>query len=314
MTIPGIGDIRSAAGIIAPEAHRTPVLTCRSLNRITGAHLFFKCENFQRAGAFKFRGAYHAVSRLEPEEARRGVATHSSGNHAAALTLAASLRGLPAYIVMPENAPAIKKAAVKEYGGYITFCAPTLAAREETLAQVVQETGAVFIHPYDHPHVIAGQGTVALEVLEEVPAPDIVMTPVGGGGLLSGTSLAVKALSPATQVIGAEPAGADDAYRSFRSGVLVPSVHPQTIADGLLTSLSERTFSIIRDHTDDILTTTEENIRRALRLVLQRMKIVIEPSAAVPLAVVLEHPQVFEGKRVVIILSGGNLEVDRSYT
>ncbi len=314
MIIPGIEDIRRAAGIISPEAHRTPVLTSRSLDRITGAHLFFKCENFQRAGAFKFRGAYHAVSRLEAEEARRGVATHSSGNHAAALALAASLRGLPAYIVMPENAPAIKKAAVKEYGGHITFCAPTLDAREETLAQVVQETGAVFIHPYDHPHVIAGQGTAALEVLEEVPAPDIVMTPVGGGGLLSGTSLAVKALSPATQVIGAEPAGADDAYRSFRSGVLVPSVHPQTIADGLLTSLSERTFSIIRDHTDDILTTTEENIRKALRLILQRMKIVIEPSAAVPLAVVLEHPQVFEGKRVVIILSGGNLEVDRSYT
>ncbi len=314
MTIPGIEDIRSAAGIIAPEAHRTPVLTSRSLDRITGAHLFFKCENFQRAGAFKFRGAYHAVNRLETEEARRGVATHSSGNHAAALALAASLRGIPAYIVMPENAPAIKKAAVKEYGGHITFCAPTLAAREETLAQVVQQTGAVFIHPYDHPHVIAGQGTAALEALEEVTAPDIVMTPVGGGGLLSGTSLAVKALSPATQVIGAEPAGADDAYRSFHSGVLVPSVHPQTIADGLLTSLSERTFSIIRDHTDDILTTTEENIRRALRLVLQRMKIVIEPSAAVPLAVVLEHPQVFEGKRVVIILSGGNLEVDRSYT
>ncbi len=311
MYIPGIEDIRGAAGILSTVVHRTPVLTSRTLDRITGAQLFFKCENFQRAGAFKFRGAYHAVSRLATEEMGRGVATHSSGNHAAALALAASLRGIPAYIVMPENAPEIKKAAVKEYGGHITFCAPTLAAREETLARVVRETGAVFIHPYDHPHVIAGQGTAVLEALEEVPAPDVVITPVGGGGLLSGTSLAVKALSPATQVIGAEPAGADDACRSFRSGVLVPSVDPVTIADGLLTSLSERTFTIIRRFADDILTTGEEHIREALQLIMERMKIVVEPSAAVPLAVVLEHPDVFRGRKVVIILSGGNLEAGR---
>jgi threonine dehydratase len=242
------------------------------------------------------------------------VATHSSGNHAAALALAASLRGIPAHIVMPENAPGIKKAAVKEYGGRITFCAPTLAAREETLQEVLRETGAVFIHPYDHPHVIAGQGTAALELLEEVPEAEVVMAPVGGGGLLSGTSLTVKALSPATQVLGAEPAGADDAFRSFHSGVLIPSVDPDTIADGLLTSLSERTFTIIRRNTDDILTASEENILKALQLIMQRMKIVVEPSAAVPLAVVLEHPEKFRGKKVAIILSGGNLDPERSYT
>jgi threonine dehydratase len=312
--IPSFDDILHASKVLSGVAHRTPVMTSRLLNRLTGAMLFFKCENFQRAGAFKFRGAFHAVSRLSEEEACRGVATHSSGNHAAALALAASLRGIPAYIVMPENAPVVKKAAVKEYGGRITFCAPTLAAREETLAAVVRDTGAVFIHPYDHPHVIAGQGTAALELLKEVHDVEMVMAPVGGGGLLSGTSLTVKALSSDIRVIGAEPAGADDAYRSFHSGVLVPSVEPVTIADGLLTSLSERTFSIIRSKTDDILTASEESIRRALHLIMQRMKIVVEPSAAVPLAVVLDHPEVFTGKKVAIILSGGNLDPARSYT
>ncbi len=314
MMIPSFDDILHASKVLSGVAHRTPVMTSRLLNRLTGAMLFFKCENFQRAGAFKFRGAFHAVSRLSEEEACRGVATHSSGNHAAALALAASLRGIPAYIVMPENAPVVKKAAVKEYGGRITFCAPTLAAREETLAAVVRDTGAVFIHPYDHPHVIAGQGTAALELLKELHDVEMVMAPVGGGGLLSGTSLTVKALSSDIRVIGAEPAGADDAYRSFHSGVLVPSVEPVTIADGLLTSLSERTFSIIRSKTDDILTASEESIRRALHLIMQRMKIVVEPSAAVPLAVVLDHPEVFTGKKVAIILSGGNLDPARSYT
>jgi len=312
--IPSFDDIRRASEVLSGVAHHTPVLTSRLLDRLTGAHLFFKCENFQRAGAFKFRGAWHAVSCLEEAVARRGVATHSSGNHAAALALAASLRGLPAHIVMPEDAPAVKKAAVREYGGRITFCAPTLAAREEALAAVVRSTGAVFIHPYDHPHVIAGQGTAALELLEEVPAPDIVLAPVGGGGLLSGTALTVRALAPAARVVGAEPAGADDAARSFRAGKLIPSVRPLTIADGLLTSLSERTFLIIRDHVDDILTAGEESIRRALQLIMQRMKIVVEPSAAVPLAVVLDHPEVFRGKKVAIILSGGNLDPERSYT
>ncbi len=314
MEIPSFDDIVRASEILSGVVHRTPVMTSHLLDRITGAHLFFKCENFQRAGAFKFRGAFHAVSRLSEEEARRGVATHSSGNHAAALALAASLRGIPAHIVMPENAPEIKKAAVKEYGGRITFCEPTLAAREEALAAVVRDTGALFIHPYDHPHVIAGQGTAALELLEEVPEAEVIMTPVGGGGLLSGTSLTVKALSPVTRVIGAEPAGADDAYRSFHSGRLLPSTDPDTIADGLLTSLSERTFAIIRSRTDDILTASEESIRRALHLIMQRMKIVVEPSAAVPLAVVLDHPEVFAGKKVAIILSGGNFDTERSYT
>jgi threonine dehydratase len=312
--IPSFDDIVRASEILSGVAHRTPVMTSHLLDRITGAHLFFKCENFQRAGAFKFRGAFHAVSRLSEEEARRGVATHSSGNHAAALALAASLRGIPAHIVMPENAPEIKKAAVKEYGGRITFCVPTLAAREEALAAVVRDTGALFIHPYDHPHVIAGQGTAALELLEEVPEAEVIMTPVGGGGLLSGTSLTVKALSSVTRVIGAEPAGADDAYRSFHTGRLLPSTDPDTIADGLLTSLSERTFAIIRSRTDDILTASEESIRRALHLIMQRMKIVVEPSATVPLAVVLDHPEVFAGKKVAIILSGGNLDTERSCT
>jgi threonine dehydratase len=312
--IPSFDDVRRASELLSGVAHRTPVLTSRLLDRLTGATLFFKCENFQRAGAFKFRGAWHAVSRLGEAAVRRGVATHSSGNHAAALALAAALRGVPAHVVMPEDAPAVKVAAVKEYGGRITFCAPTLAAREETLAGVLRRTGAVFIHPYDHPHVIAGQGTAALELLEEVPAPDIVLAPVGGGGLLSGTALAVKAVAPATRVVGAEPAGADDAARSLRAGRLIPSVGPVTIADGLLTSLSERTFAIIRRHADDILTAGEESIRRAMQLIMQRMKIVVEPSAAVPLAVVLDHPELFRGKKVAVILSGGNLDPDRSYT
>jgi len=311
--LPTFEDVRSAASLLAGVAHRTPVLTSQQLDRITGAHLFFKCENFQRAGAFKFRGAYHAISRLG-EGRRVGVATHSSGNHAAALALAASLHGIPAYVVMPENAPAIKKAAVEAYGGRITFCAPTQEARERTLEEVAGRTGARFIHPYDHPHVIAGQGTAALELLEELPDPDIVLAPVGGGGLLSGTALTVRAKIPQSRIFGAEPAGADDARRSFTSGTLHPTYQPNTIADGLLTSLSERTFTLIRHNVDDILTAPDEQIIRALHLVLTRMKIVIEPSAAVPLAVILEHPEKFKGKKVGIILSGGNLDPGIKYT
>ncbi len=311
---PVFGDVLAAAGRLAGVVHRTPVLTSRQLDRLTGAHLFFKCENFQRAGAFKFRGAWHAVSRLEEQEARRGVATHSSGNHAAALALAALLRGIPAHIVMPENAPAIKRAAVEGYGATVTLCAPTLEAREHTLREVVARTGALFIHPYDHPDVIAGQGTAALEMLDQMPAPDVVMAPVGGGGLLSGTALTVRARLPHVRLYGAEPAGADDARRSLHSGTLQPSRAPRTVADGLLTSLSESTFAILRRHVDDILTADDEHILQAMRLVLTLMKIVIEPSAAVPLAVVLQHPRLFRGRRVAIILSGGNLDPDTMCT
>ncbi len=310
MSVPDLQDINRALKLIRPFIHRTPVLTSSAINDIAGSKLFFKCENFQKAGAFKFRGASHAVITLDKTGKRKGVATHSSGNHAAALALAASIHHLPSYIVMPENAPRIKKLAVAGYGARIYYCPPTLEAREQTLHKVVQETGAVFIHPYDNVRVIAGQGTVALELLEQMPSPDIIIAPVGGGGLLSGTAIAVKKLSPHTRVIGAEPAGADDAARSFHTGQLMPSVDPHTIADGLLTSLSERTFTIIRHYVDDILTAKDETIIRAMRMIWERMKIIVEPSAAVPLAVVIENPEIFNNKTTGIILSGGNADLD----
>jgi threonine dehydratase len=287
------------------------VLTSESLNTICGARLHFKCENFQKVGAFKFRGALHAVLKLTDEEAEHGVATHSSGNHAAALALAAKMRAIPAYIVMPETAPTVKQEAVRGYGARISFCRPTLEAREEAIDQVIQQTGAVFIHPYDNEKVICGQGTAALEMLEQMPPPDVVVAPVGGGGLLSGTAIAVGHLCPTARVIGAEPQSADDARRSFHSNTLVPSVNPQTIADGLLTSLSPRTFGIIKQQVADILTATEEGIVEAMRLIWERMKIVVEPSAAVPLAVVIEHPGAFQEKTVGLILSGGNVDLGR---
>ena len=289
MLLPTLADIQQAATRIRPYAHRTPVFTCTSLNQLVGAEVFCKCENFQKVGAFKFRGACNAVFALSEAEAQRGVATHSSGNHAAALALAARLRGIPAWIVMPKTAPAVKKAAVAGYGGQIVFCEPTLAARETTLAQVVAETGATFIPPYNHAHVIAGQGTAAMELCADVPGLDVVLAPVGGGGLVSGTALAVAALSPGTRVIAAEPAGADDAYRSLQAGHILPSVHPKTIADGLLTSLGELTFAIIQQHVEQIVTVSEEAIIRAMRTVWERLKIIIEPSAAVPIGALLEQ-------------------------
>jgi threonine dehydratase len=281
------------------------------LNHLVGAELFCKCENFQKVGAFKFRGACNAVFALAEAEAQRGVATHSSGNHAAALALAARLRGIPAWIVMPKNAPAVKKAAVAGYGGQIVFCEPTLAAREATLAQVVAETGATFIPPYNHAQVIAGQGTAAMELCADVPGLDVVLAPVGGGGLVSGTALAVAALSPGTRVIAAEPAGADDAYRSLQAGHIVPAVSPRTVADGLLTSLGELTFAIIQQHVEQIVTVSEEAIIRAMRTVWERMKIIIEPSAAVPIGALLEQHIDLRGKRLGVILSGGNVDLDR---
>jgi len=307
---PTLSDIRAAAELIAPHIHRTPVATCASIDAIAGASLFFKCENLQKVGAFKARGATNAVFSLDDEAAAHGVCTHSSGNHAAALARAAGLRGIPAYIVMPSSAPPVKKAAVAGYGAVITECEPTLEARETTLTEVQGRTGATFIHPYDDPRVIAGQGTAALELLEQSPDLDVVMPPVGDGGLASGTTITVTSLRPEIEIWGAEPAGADDAFRSLRDGRLYPSGQPVTIADGLLTSLSERTFRILSGGLTGILTVDEATIIRAMRLLWERAKILVEPSAAVPLAAVLANRDRFEGRRVGLILSGGNTNLD----
>ncbi len=303
-------DVLDAARRIAPFVHRTPVLTCGALDRASGAALFFKCENFQKVGVFKIRGATNAVSLLSDEEASRGVATHSSGNHAAALAVAARRRGIKAYVVMPRNAPTVKKEAVAGYGAEIVFCEPTLDSRENTLAEVMRRTGASLVHPYNDRRVIAGQGTAALELCEETPGLDVVIAPVGGGGLLSGTAIAVRGLSPGTTVLAAEPERADDACRSFKAGRIIPVEHPDTIADGLRTSLGALTFPIIRECVSDILTVSEDAIVSAMKLIWERMKIVVEPSASVPLAAVLGHPEQFRGKRIGVILSGGNVDLD----
>src|SRR5215510_2412456 len=311
MQYPTLTDIQAAAARIKSYAHRTPVLTCTSLNRLVGAELLCKCENFQKVGAFKFRGACNAVFSLSEPEAQHGVATHSSGNHAAAVALAAQLRGIKAHIVMPDNAPAVKKVAVAGYGGTIVYCAPTLAAREATLECVVHETGATFIHPYNDARVITGQGTAALELLTDVPDLDVIMVPVGGGGLLSGTALVTTALAPSTQVIAAEPEAADDAYRSLQAGKILPANDPRTIADGLRTSLGELTFAIIQQHVQQIVTVSEEAIVSTMRYIWERMKIVIEPSAAVPIGALLEKKIDLTGKRIGIVLSGGNVSLDQ---
>ncbi len=308
---PSLTDIRAAADRIRRHIHRTPVLSCAGIDRLVGARLFFKCENFQKVGAFKIRGATNAVLSLNERAAAAGVATHSSGNHAAALALAARLRGVPAYVVMPDTAPQVKKEAVAGYGAKITFCAPTLEAREAGLARIVADTGAAFIPPYNDERIIAGQATAALELLADIPDLDLILTPVGGGGLVSGTALTVRSLSPSSRVIAAEPRGADDAYRSFRAGHIIPSVNPQTIADGLLTSLGDKTFAIIRDCVDDVVTVEEADIIRAMRLIWERMKIIVEPSAAVPLGALLSRSVDVQGKRVAIILSGGNVDLAR---
>ncbi len=309
MEYPSREQLTDTAHRIAFGIHRTPVLQSDFFNRKFNASLYFKCENFQKAGAFKSRGAVNAVFSLTPEDAAKGVATHSSGNHAQALARAAALRNIPAYIVMPENAPRVKVNAVKDYGGQITFCPPTLQARESTLNQVLKNTGAIEVHPYNNLQVIAGQATSAMELFEDFPSLDIVLCPVGGGGLLSGTALAARSFSPQTRVIACEPAGADDAFRSFRSGKIIPSTHPQTIADGLLTSLGELTFPIIRKFVSEIVTVKEENIVKAMRLIFERMKIVVEPSAAVPLGALLENKISSKGKSIGIILSGGNVDL-----
>lgn len=311
MKLPQFKDVERAHDLIGEYAHFTPALSSISINKIVGAELFFKCENFQKVGAFKFRGACNAVFSLSEEEAQKGVATHSSGNHAAALALAAKMRGVTAHIVMPSNSPEIKKKAVAGYGAKITFCEPTLQARESTLVSVVKEPGATEVHPYNNFYVIAGQGTAAKELIEEKGGFDVIMVPVGGGGLLSGTAISTKYLLPDCKVIAAEPAGADDAYRSFKSGKLVPSESPNTIADGLLTSLGELNFAIIQERVDDIVTVSEESIVAAMRMIWERMKIIIEPSSAVPLAAILEKKVNVQNKKVGIILSGGNLDLGK---
>ncbi|WP_437339130.1 pyridoxal-phosphate dependent enzyme [Sorangium sp. So ce394] len=306
--LPRIEDIRRAAARLAPHAHVTPVLTSRTIDGMAGARVFFKCENLQRVGAFKFRGACNAVLALSDEDARRGVATHSSGNHAAALALAARIRSVPAHIVMPESAPAVKRAAVEGYGARIVTCAPTLRSREETLARVLSETGAILVHPYNDAHVIAGQGTAALELAGQVEDLDAVVAPVGGGGLLSGTAIATSALSRA-RTVGAEPQAADDAARSLREGKILPSNDPITIADGLRTSLGELTFGVLRERGVEIVTVGEEDIVKAMRVVWERMKILIEPSSAVPVAAVLLRK--VQGARIGVILSGGNVDLSK---
>jgi threonine dehydratase len=308
---PTLADVRAAHDRIRPHIHRTPVLTCSAINGLVRARVFFKCENFQKVGAFKIRGATNAVQSLSDPAAARGVVTHSSGNHAAALALAAHRRGIPAYIVMPNNAPPNKREAVAGYGGKITFCEPTQAAREAACAELVRSTGATLIHPYDDEAVIAGQGTAALELLEDVPDLDAILAPVGGGGLLSGSLITAKGIRPDIRVIGCEPALADDAAASLREGRIIPARPPVTIADGLRTSLGQKTFPIIRELVETIALAEESEILSALRLMLERMKVVVEPSSAVPLAALLNRPLSLTGKRVGIIVSGGNLDVSR---
>ncbi|MEI8046970.1 MAG: pyridoxal-phosphate dependent enzyme [Bacteroidota bacterium] len=306
---PGRDEILQAVARIKPYIHRTPVLTCSAIDHIAGASIFFKCENLQKAGAFKSRGAVNAVFSYDPYDIKQGVATHSSGNHAAALSRAAQLKHIPAYIVMPENSSKVKIAAVKTYGGKITFCVPTLEAREQKLNEVLIETNAFEIHPYNNYSIIAGQATAALELIEDQPDLDLIVAPVGGGGLLSGTALSAHYFSPATKVFAAEPSGADDAYQSFYQKKFIPAINPDTIADGLRTSLGSLTFPIIRRLVSDIITVNDQATIEAMKLVWERMKIIIEPSSAVALAMVIKHKHRFAGQKIGIILSGGNVDL-----
>jgi len=308
MRIPELADIQAAHSRIKPFIHQTPVMSSKQLNELFDCDLFFKCENFQKVGAFKFRGATNAVMSLTTEEKSKGVVTHSSGNHAAALALAARMNGVKANIVMPDNAPVVKKNAVAGYGAEITFCKPTLQVREETTRMIMGKTGATLVHPYDNFNVICGQGTAALELLKEKSDLEIVIAPIGGGGLMSGTSTCVKGINKSIQVIGAEPINANDAFISFTTGKLTPSVNPLTVADGLLTSLSELTFSVIRRNVDKIFTAKEDSIIDCMLLVWERMKIIIEPSSATVLAIIKENPDVFRGKKIGLIISGGNVD------
>jgi threonine dehydratase len=308
---PSSSDILSAAERIRPYVRRTPLLSSETINRLLEAEVYFKCENFQKVGAFKARGATNAVRSLQPEQLSNGVATHSSGNHAQALSWAASLANAKAFIVMPENSPEVKVDAVKGYGGKIFFCEPTLEAREKTLKRVIEETGAIEIHPYNNYHIIAGQATSALEMINDTVSLDLIMAPVGGGGLLSGTALSAFYFSKGTKVIAAEPEEANDAWRSFHKKQFVPSKNPITIADGLKTSLGSITFPIILDHVQDIVTVNEASIIKAMRFIWERMKIIIEPSSAVPVAALIERKTDVRNLKVGVILSGGNVDLDK---
>ena len=305
-----LDSIRAAHERIRPYIHRTPVLTSERLNEASGASLFFKCENFQKIGAFKARGATNAVFALDDAIARRGVATHSSGNHGAAVARAAKLRGIPAHIVMPSNSAKAKMRAVETYGAHIVFCEPTEKAREATCAETTKETGATLIHSFENENVVAGQGTAAVELLEDVSDLDVVMCPVGGGGLLSGTAIAVKSMRPKIKVIAVEPANADDAAQSFRAGRRLITEKKFTIADGLRTNIGAPNFAILQRYVDDIVTVSEEAIVSAMRTIWVTMKIIIEPSSAVPYAAIVENKIDVNGKRVGIILTGGNVDLD----
>ena len=308
-----IDDIRAAAERIKGVGHRTPILTSQTLDEMAGRKLFFKCENLQKVGAFKLRGGWNAVSMLSDEEAANGVCTHSSGNHAQAVAFSAMKRGITSYIVMPNNVPDVKLDAVKGYGANITLCEPTLEARKKTLDEIAKKTGAQVVHPFNNPNVIAGQGTAALEMIEDLGTLDAIIAPIGGGGLMSGTCIATRNLLPEAKLFGAEPAGADDAYHSLKQGKIIPQTNPDTICDGLLTSLGEYTWNILKDHLEAIYTVTDDEVISAMRLVWERMKIIIEPSSATAVAVVLKSEfKALKGlEKVGIILTGGNVELSK---
>ena len=311
MQIPTYDDVLAAHARIVPYIHRTPVLTSGYLDALTGAKLFFKCENFQKAGAFKVRGASNAVFGLSDAIASKGVATHSSGNHALSLAYAAGRRGIPCHVVMPRTAPEAKKAAVRGYGGIITECEPSTTSREAVFAEVQAATGAEFVHPYNDPRVIAGQATCSREVMEQVDGLDAVIAPIGGGGMISGTCLTLSNIAPGVEIYAAEPEQADDAYRSFKAGHIIADDAPVTVADGLKVPLKDLTWHFVSNHVTDILTASEQEIIDAMKLTWERMKIVIEPSCAVPLATILKNPDVFRGKRVGVIITGGNVDLDK---
>ena len=308
-----IDDVRTAAERIRGVGHRTPILTSKTLDQMAGRKLFFKCENFQKVGAFKFRGGWNAVSMLSDKEAERGVCTHSSGNHAQAIAYSAQKRGIPAYIVMPNNSPDVKLNAVKGYGANVTLCEPTLEARRTTLEGIAEDTGAAVIHPFNNANVIAGQGTAALELIEDIGELDAMIAPIGGGGLMSGTCITTRSLLPDAKLFGAEPKGADDAYRSLKEGKLLPQEDPRTICDGLLTSMGENTWNILKDHLDAIYTVSDEDVVQSMRLIWERMKIIIEPSCATPVAVVMssKFKQLRNIEKVGIILTGGNVDLEK---
>ena len=306
-------DVIAASKRIEGHGHRTPILTNKTIDELTGKKIFFKCENFQKIGAFKFRGGWNTISSLSGEEASKGVCTHSSGNHAQAVAYAAMKRNIPAHIVMPRNAPKVKIQAVEGYRANITLCEPTLKARRETLEKIAEKTGAYIVHPFNEPKVIAGQGTCAMEMIEDIGDLDAICAPVGGGGLMSGTCIAARSMLPNVRLFGAEPKGADDAYQSLKKGKLIPQNNPKTICDGLLTSMGENTWNILKDHLEDIITVSDEEIVTAMKLIWERMKIIIEPSCATPLAAVLtpEFRELENIETIGIILTGGNVDLSK---